>query len=63
MLLMKVLEKIWRAKGILCFVYLDDILLLGNTEKQVEKDLQVMVHSLLEAGFKINVKTSILEPT
>ena len=47
----------------MCFVYLDDILLLGNTEKQVEKDLQVMVHSLLEAGFKINVKKSILKPT
>jgi hypothetical protein len=63
MLLMKVLEKIWRAKGIMCFVYLDDILLLGNTAKQVEKDLHFMVHTLLEAGFKINVKKSILEPT
>jgi hypothetical protein len=63
MLLMKVLEKQWRSKGILCFVYLDDILLLGNTKHQVQKDLQIMVDTLLEAGFKINQKKSVLEPT
>ena len=33
MQVMKVLEKKWRSQGIICFIYLDDILLLGPTKK------------------------------
>jgi hypothetical protein len=62
MLLMKVLEKEWRSKGIQCFVYLDDILLLGNSQHQVQQQLRVMVTTLVEAGFHINVGKSVLEP-
>ena len=63
MQLMKVLEKIWRKKGFLVFIYLDDILLLAPTEKQARSQVAVLVDTLLSAGFKINVKKSILEPT
>jgi hypothetical protein len=62
MLLMKVLEKIWRAKGIFVFVYLDDILVLAPSEKRLARDLSVVVDVLLEAGFKINSKKSSLFP-
>ena len=62
MQLMKVLEKIWRTKGIFVFVYLDDILVLAPSEKRMEKDLGLVVDTLLEAGFKINTKKSTLYP-
>ena len=62
MLLMKVLEKIWRAKGLFVFVYLDDILVLAPSEKRLARDLSVVVDVLLEAGFKINSKKSSLFP-
>ena len=62
MLLMKVLEKIWRAKGIFVFVYLDYILVLAPLEKRLARDLSVVVDVLLEAGFKINSKKSSLFP-
>ena len=62
MAVMKTLEKICRSKGILCFVYLDDILLLGSSRTQVSNHLEILTSSLLEGGFKINVKKSILEP-
>jgi hypothetical protein len=43
-------------------VYLDDILLLGETKSQVDKHLNKVVSTLLEAGFKINVPKSTLSP-
>ena len=61
--LIKPLEKIWRSQGILIFVYLDDILLLGASKKQVEKHLDVVTTTLLSAGFKINLKKSYLAPS
>ena len=62
MSLMRVSEKLWRKKGLTCFVYLDDILVLGSTPQQVQKDLHYMVETLVEAGMKINLKKSVLEP-
>jgi hypothetical protein len=63
MSLMKCLEKRWRAKGLLYFVYLDDILLIGDSQKQVSNHLAIMLADLLQGGFKINSKKSILQPT
>ena len=63
MSVMTVLEKVWRSQGILCFVYLDDILILGQNPNQVEKHLSTVVDTLLKAGFKINEKKSLLAPT
>ena len=62
MSLMKVLEKVWRGQGILSFVNLDDILLVGETKQQVENNLRKVVQSLAAADFKINVKKSVLQP-
>lgn len=63
MMLMGTFEKLWRKKGFLVFVYLDDILLLGVSQKQVQKQLSSMVEDLLESGMKINIGKSVLEPT
>ena len=63
MSLMRVFEKLWRKKGIQCFVYLDDILVIGNSPTQVRRDLGYMVQTLSQGGMKINVKKSILEPS
>ena len=62
MSLMKALEKVWRAQGIQIFVYLDDILILGVSQKQVSSHLSLVAQDLMEAGFKINVQKSQLEP-
>jgi hypothetical protein len=32
MMLMKTFSRLWRKKGILCFIYLDDILLINTTQ-------------------------------
>lgn len=55
---MKTFQKLWRAQGILCFIYLDDILLLGCSQKEVNKHLALMVKDLTSAGFKINLKNA-----
>lgn len=62
MSLMRVFEKLWRQRGIMCFIYLDDILVLGNNPPQVQKDLEYMVKTLVDSGIKINLKKSVLEP-
>ena len=63
MQVMKVLEKKWRSQRIICFIYLDDILLLGPTKKLVQKHLLILIQDILVAGFKVNPKKCVLEPT
>jgi hypothetical protein len=57
-----VVEKVCRARGIQLFVYLDDILVLAPSEKLLQRHLDQVVDVLLQAGFKINLKKSILKP-
>ena len=59
---MRVLEKRWHAKGMLVFVYLDDIILLGETASRVRAELQKILKDLLRAGLHLNVAKSILHP-
>ena len=61
--LMQVFVKRWRSKGILCFVYLDDILILGKTAELCRKGIDMVLKDLLEANFLINFGKSVLEPT
>ena len=61
--IMKVPLKIWRKKGLLVFVYLDDILLLAHHPQKLCKDLQLVLKTLEEAGLQINYKKSVLSPT
>ena len=63
MQVMKVFQKLWRQKGILCFVYLDDILIVNNTPKGVEKDLKFILKTLEDGGTQINFPKSKLTPT
>ena len=60
---MHTFEKRWRRKGIQVYIYLDDILMVAPTPKILEKHLQMIVEDLLDSGFKINLKKSVLEPT
>ena len=63
MQVMKVFQKIWRQKGIMCFIYLDDILVLNTSPAGVTRDLKIMMDTLQEAGMIVNHKKSILVPT
>jgi hypothetical protein len=62
MSLMRVLQKLWRSKGLMAFVYLDDIILIGSSESLVKRQLQFMLETLCAAGFQINQKKSIFLP-
>ena len=63
MQVMKVFQKIWRKKGIMCFIYLDDILVVNTTPQGVEKDLAFMLSTLDKAGMMVNTKKSVLIPS
>jgi len=62
MQVMKVFQKIWRKKGIMCFIYLDDILIVNTTSRGVQKDLAFMLQTLEQAGMMVNIKKSVLSP-
>ena len=62
MQVMKGFQKIWRQKGIMCFIYLDDILVVNTTPHGVEKDLTFMLHTLQQAGMNVNTKKCVLVP-
>ncbi len=51
------------TQGIICFIYLDDILLLVASKNLVQKYLLILIQDILEAGFKVNQKKCVLEPT
>ena len=60
--LMKTFQTKWRRNGILVFVYLDDILVLGTSKKVLESHLGTVTQDLVSAGFKINLEKSVLQP-
>lgn len=62
MSVMKVFLKRWRSQGMLIFIYLDDILLLGGSKTQVARHLATILKDLKEGGMKTNLKKSVLEP-
>jgi hypothetical protein len=63
MQVMKVFEKKWRSQGIICFIYLNDILLFRASSKLVREHLLILIQDILEADFKVNTKKCVLEPT
>ena len=63
MSLMRVLQKEWRKQGIICFTYLDDILIVGTSETSVARSLEFVCNSLQDAGMTINKEKSILTPS
>ena len=61
--IMKVFEKRWRNQGVLFFIYLDDILVVGSNKKLVERHRNLIVEDLENSGMLINYEKSILEPS
>jgi hypothetical protein len=55
---MKVLQKLWRNLGLLVFIYLDDILILGNSQRHCQSTLTKVLGDLLAAGVVVNQKKS-----
>ena len=47
----------------MCFIYLDDILVLNTTPTGFTKYLEIMLDTLQQAGMVVNQKKSILAPT
>ena len=62
MLVMKTFSRLWRKKGILCFIYLDDILLVNTTPLGLERDLEFMPRTPEHSGMVVNKEKSILQP-
>jgi hypothetical protein len=52
-----------RLQGCMCWVYLDDFLVLGKTEDEVDHFLSVLCCLLTDLGLEINKNKSVLEPT
>ena len=63
MQMMKTFQRKWCQAGIMCYIYLDDILLLGTTKTQVEKDLIILLQDLQQSGMQVNQGKSLLQPT
>ena len=62
MSVMKVFQKIWRQRGILCFIYLDDILVVGQTFHQTQSSIQFVLETLEASGMVVNKGKSTLVP-
>ena len=60
---MKAFLNKWRKQGISAWVYLDDILLVKNSTKAVQKHLQIMMLDLEAPGMVVNQNKSQLVPT
>lgn len=52
-----------RQLGLLSIIYLDDILLLGNTYNECMKNIQLTISLLEKLGFIINYKKIVLVPS
>ena len=50
-------------KGIISFLYLDDILILAKNPPKLIQDRHFVLTTLQQAGLVVNQKKSILEPT
>ena len=54
--------RLWHRKGIRAFIYLDDILILGENHQDCQKATLIAQNDLLQAGLQINMKKSCLNP-
>ena len=59
----KPLRAILRAKGIRSIWYLDDILIIGTSKEECERNLRIALQLLQEVGFIVNWKKSSLIPS
>lgn len=61
--LLKPIFRFFRQQGILCLIYLDDILVLGRSIEEVQCNINVILETLQSLGFMINTKKSQLRPS
>lgn len=61
--LLKPVFNFFRRQGILCLIYLDDILILGSSYTEVKHNVAIVLKTLQELGFIINWKKSQLIPS
>ena len=47
-------------KGVICFVYLDDIIIFSQSWEQLLYDIQAVLDKLQSAGLSVNMKKSKL---
>jgi hypothetical protein len=59
---MKTFLKRWRQLGILVWIYLDDILLVGNSASAVRSHVRHVLTDMDDAGLIVNKEKSILDP-
>jgi hypothetical protein len=67
MSVMGVFSKKWRKRGLVVYIYRDNILVLNTAKKGVEKDLKIVLEDLSLSGMLINeekmcVRTPIISP-
>ncbi|XP_030765624.1 uncharacterized protein LOC115889704 isoform X1 [Sitophilus oryzae] len=60
---MKPVVKFLRSNGIVCVIYLDDILIISKTVEAANKDCQTTKSLLESLGFLLNLKKSVLVPS
>ena len=61
-LVMKTFLKKWRRLGILVWIYLDDILVVGESSHQMAQNMGQVVLDLEESGMEINYKKRLTNP-
>lgn len=52
----------WRASGIVCYIYLDDIIILNNIAAGLRRNVLPVVSDLWNCGFVLSNDKCILEP-
>lgn len=55
--------KLYRAQGIHCLGYLDDLLVFASSKAQCQKDLLCLKEHLEKLGFIVNLEKSQLFPS
>ena len=60
---MRVPLRLWRQQGLIVFVYMDDILILGESFDDCKNSVETVVNTLREAVFLLNESKSVFEPT
>ena len=59
---MKTFSRKWRRLGIVCFIYLDDILILGPSKAYLRKMQPLILQDLIDSGLVVNYIKSLLDP-
>ena len=61
--MMSTLLKRWRERGLLVWVYLDDILVVNAHQKTLQKEVNLVLKDLETLGLNVNSKKSVLQPS